>query len=531
MEMPGQNKNPTKKRRLTREEIGFLIFIPSVLFGAYLRLYLPAISGFPINDGALFLKMIEGIQQNNFALPFYVDYNRLEIPFAYPPLAFYIAGAVGVFFRIPSIQVITWMPAIVLALTLPFVFHLARLVTNSTFQAGIAIFFYAFLPRTAWWLIMGGGVTRSLGNLFLVLAASQLYLLITRKQRIYIISSIIFCSLVCLSHPEAALHTAMTGALIWFIFDKKIGGVKNGLVVALGTLTLTSPWWALIVSRFGFSPFLSAGKTGFHSFVVIFQFLDNFAGEQLLTFISVLAFLGLFHQVSKRQAFLPAWFILPFILEPRNAPNVVVIPMCILASVYLTETVLPGLSANEQLVRGTSGRPFAVPTAAILFAYLSISLLVGMFMFDFNLSTKKVSADTLDAFEWINNNTPKEAGFLVITGSPNLFSDHNNEWFPYLADRKSLTTIQGMEWLQNIDFEEKNDLLIAIQNCVNSPETLECIETNISENRLDFDYIVVQKNGKNIGNLLSELLREDSYKKVYETAESAVFLKQPGRGD
>lgn len=531
MEMPGQSKNPTEKRSLTREEIGVLILIPSLLFGAYLRLYIPAISGFPINDGALFLKMIEGVQQNDFALPFYVEYNRLEIPFAYPPLAFYIAGAVSVLFQIPPIQVMTWMPAFVLVLTLPFVFYFARLVTNSTFQAGIAIFFYAFLPRTTLWLIMGGGVTRSLGNLFLVLAASQLFLLITRKQRVYIISSIVFCSLVCLSHPEAALHTAMTGALLWFTLDKKIGGVKNGLIVALGTLALTSPWWTLILSRFGLSPFLSAGKTGFHSLFVIFQFLDNFAGEKLLTIISVLAILGLFHQISKKQAFLPAWFILPFILEPRNAPNVVVIPMCILASVYLTETVLPGLSANEQLARETSNHRFAVSTGVILFAYLSVSFLIGMFLFDFNLSTKKVSTDARNAFEWISNNTPKEAGFLVITGSTSLFSDHNNEWFPYLADRKSLTTIQGMEWLQSIDFQKKNDLLIDIQNCVNSPETLTCIETNASENRLDYDYIVVQKNGKNIGNLLSELLREDSYKKVYETAESAVFVKQPGLGD
>lgn len=64
----------------------------AVTLGLILRL-LPALSAdFPLNDGGLFYLMTRELQGAHYALPVYTSYNSAQIPFAYPPLAFYIAG-------------------------------------------------------------------------------------------------------------------------------------------------------------------------------------------------------------------------------------------------------------------------------------------------------------------------------------------------------------------------------------------------------------------------------------------------------
>src|SRR4051812_31472468 len=59
----------------------------------WIRLRLLLDSDFPINDGALFLAFVQAHARVFPHLPDFVDYNGLAIPYAYPPLAFWLAGA------------------------------------------------------------------------------------------------------------------------------------------------------------------------------------------------------------------------------------------------------------------------------------------------------------------------------------------------------------------------------------------------------------------------------------------------------
>src|SRR5688572_16295208 len=47
----------------------------------------------PLNDGGLFQAMARDISDAHFGLPAYTSYNGGDIPFAYPPLALYLAAA------------------------------------------------------------------------------------------------------------------------------------------------------------------------------------------------------------------------------------------------------------------------------------------------------------------------------------------------------------------------------------------------------------------------------------------------------
>jgi len=75
-----------------RLDWGVLFLFAALLFGAVVRFVPAASSGFPLNDGGLFYTMIRDLKANHFILPQFTTYNFVDIPFAYPPVGFYIAA-------------------------------------------------------------------------------------------------------------------------------------------------------------------------------------------------------------------------------------------------------------------------------------------------------------------------------------------------------------------------------------------------------------------------------------------------------
>ena len=145
--MPGK----AQRKPLSQDEIGILIFIAAIIFGSWFRLFPVYEAKFPINDGGLFFRMTEAILENSFRLPAYIQYNGLEIPFAYPPLGFYLAGAISTIPGIKLIQVFLYLPAVILIIILFAFFALANSIFESKLLAGLATLFLALLPRSITW--------------------------------------------------------------------------------------------------------------------------------------------------------------------------------------------------------------------------------------------------------------------------------------------------------------------------------------------------------------------------------------------
>jgi len=519
-----------QNRELGADDLGKLLLFAAVIFGAWFRLFPPHAAGFPINDGGLFFRMIEAIQSNGYRLPESVLYNGLAIPFAYPPLALYVAGVVTTIFQTTLFNTLLWFPAAILICVIPAFYYLATLLLKSRFQAGLAALLYAVLPRSIAWMIMGGGVTRSLGHLFLILASANIYLLYTTKQKKYLAWSTVFCSLVCLTHPEAAIHTMGIAFLLWFFYGKSKDGIIASLIIATGTLIVTSPWWITILRRFGPAPYLSATQTGLNSLGYTFRVFQPFSGEPFVAIIFILAILGIAIKIAKREYLLPIWFAFPFILEPRNAPNVSILPMAMLASIALTELLLPALSKIESAARNLQ---YQHVLQSRIEKYLLVCLLlyslIGMQHFDMGLKENSLSPTTREVFEWINSNIPADARFLIVTGKTDLFADAVNEWFPVLTGRRSLTTIQGYEWIGNGEFAKRAPSMQGIQNCPNSSGALLCIEKKIREAGLDYDYLYVTRSGSGItwgDNLVFDVEEDEEFATVLKTDSVAIFEKK-----
>lgn len=513
---------PTKAwKKLSQNEIAILLLFLGVIFGAWFRLSLAARSDFPVGDGGLFYVMIRTIQENGYRLPEFISYNGLSIPFTYPPLAFYLTGISADVFGVPLLDVMRWFPAIILVAVLPAVYLFANTLLGSSLKAGLAVFIFAMLPRSITWLIKGGGVTRSLGQLFLILATISLYSLFKSKDRRYLFPSLLFSSLVCVTHPEAALHTIGFGFLLWLFYGRNKEGMIHAALIVIGTVALSAWWWLPVISQHGASPFFLAAQTGFNDVTFfIAPFFFSFSDEPFLPIITIFAVIGFIAQVAKREFLLPAFYIFPFIIEARNAPNVAVVSTAILAAIALTDVLLPAMARLAQKFVNTDNLEFLKTGAEkFLFFYFIVSILIGMQFFTTDLINERLSVEHRDAFDWIKNNISVEnSTFLIITNNPEPLADSVNEWFPVFTERASLTTIQGYEWINDGNFTERLERLEALQNC----NSLSCIETESQKTVRPLDYIYVTNPESRLG---FELRTNSKYQLIYENQKALIFEK------
>src|SRR5690606_16898130 len=95
------------------------------------------------------------------------------------------------------------------------IYPLASAILKSSSKAILATLFFILLPRSISWYIMGGGITRTFGQLFLLLTLFSSYHLFTNPNKKYLILTILFGSGVILSHPEATFHTVGLVLVLW----------------------------------------------------------------------------------------------------------------------------------------------------------------------------------------------------------------------------------------------------------------------------------------------------------------------------
>ncbi len=505
------------------------IFVASLSLGIVLR-FLPATqAGFPVGDGGLFYRMVEILQSEKYALPDTVPFNGLHVPFAYPPIGFYLAGFVAHLTRLPLLDIFQWMPSVISTLTIPAFYLLADSVLHSRVKASLSMLMFALLPRATSWFIMGGGITRSLGMLFLILSLYGLCGLFQSGSKRFLGISISFAALVVLTHPEAALHAVATSVLLWFFLSRSKPGVRSALLVALGVLLLIAPWLLIIISRHGLAVFWSAIQTGLYSSIMLLPgILVLFGEEQLVGLISALALLGLLVQVGKRQFLLPAWLLLPWLVEPRAADASSMLSLCMLAALALTEVVLPGLSALAGRAPDAGHLPEHVMRTPIL--WLSIGALVAYsgvsgILYDGAYPAHSVSATDRSAMQWIRQNIAADSRFLILTGNLKPFSDGVAEWFPVLAISRSLNTVQGYEWLDGAHFAQRLVRSSQLQTCLQ--QDVACIEdwAEAAKQGFEYVYLSVPGGGARMGtnSLGRSLAASPGYEMIYDAGRVQIF--------
>src|SRR5688500_12079720 len=154
---------------ILRTEWADLIFVLAILLGTFMRFNPTLLSGFAINDGGMFAVMVDDLKASHYRLPAFTTYNHLNIPFAYPALGFYLGRIASDLFGWSAAQTLRWVPAFFASLSIPVFYLLALRLLKNKYYAAISTLFFALMPRALSWYLMGGGLTRSPGQLFMLL--------------------------------------------------------------------------------------------------------------------------------------------------------------------------------------------------------------------------------------------------------------------------------------------------------------------------------------------------------------------------
>ncbi|MBK9008853.1 MAG: glycosyltransferase family 39 protein [Anaerolineae bacterium] len=473
-----------QKKPITREEWGTLILILACAIGAYMRFNPTLLAGFAINDGGMFAAMVDDLRANRFVLAAFTTYNHLNIPYAYPPLGFYFGAITSLVFGLDSTQVVRWLPAFFATLSIPAFYFLALQLLKNKFHAAVSTFFFALMPRALSWFVMGGGLTRSPGQFFMLLTLAVVIRLYEQNRRSDIFLAGIFGGLAVMSHPEAAVHTLVSAVFLWLMLSRTRKAFIQSILVGLVVAVVSAPWWASVISYHGVAPLLSGAATG-SKFAAVFNLLFFvFTEEPYATVIAVLGLIGIAHRLIRRDYLLPLWMAIPFFIEGRSAAGPAAIPLAMLAALGLVEVILPAIQPVPSKETEVSS------TERNVFIYLILYLIFSTAQFGLQLSTATLYPPDEEAMRWARENTPDDSRFLVLTGTTSASCDSVMEWFPAISGRKSLFTVQGTEWTKGAGFNDYVRSTYAVQECLANSD-MACLDELVD--RADYDYLYVSK--------------------------------------
>ncbi len=434
---------------------GFCFLIVIIfLIGAALRLYIPVVEApLFVNDGGMHYVLAKELIENGFILPKFTSYNFQNIPFAYPPLSTYLTAVLSVTSGLSIETILRYVPALLSCAVLLACFLFFKEACSSKLSLATAFAVMAALPYSYLQQIKGGGISRSLGALFAILAIHQ----ITRLHRsfrslaaptsLFPIKSwmpaSIFLGLTFLSHPEWSV-VALSYLIATGLADWRSKLKYTALRIFFGATLIAIPWVAIVYQNHGLAPFLNALQSGEQNQIAQFILLRFFGeiNEPVLTFF---AYVGLWKLLTNHRYVLPLFILVLGAALSRGYTFVIALPLAL----CIGEGV-PYMCTLGSLADRLSRLSFTAVAAICL--GLSVNLYGTR-----PPVIESVSNDQLAAFDWIRRNTPDNAEFIVIDGAT-WWRDFVNELFPLLANRQSATTCQGREWLAERAFLKCVDL-------------------------------------------------------------------------
>ncbi len=441
--------------------------------GSVLRMAPTLVGGFPANDGGLFAAFSADIVDAGFSLPAVTAYNGLHIPFAYPPLAFLLAAGLHNLLGIDFVDLLRWIPAAAAVASLPVAALILRQLLTSNFRYVVALTTFAILPRSYIWLVGGGGLTRSIGLLFALLA---IYIAIRLFRggdpRLWLLMGALL-GLAVLSHPQAGPFSIISIAILLLHLVDRARRVKVAFSVVRAMAVaaiVVMPWLIVVWTRHGLETLVSAAQTGGSPLDGLLTVLSGDITGGPLRVLSVPIMFGLFVCAMNRLWFIPIWFMALVVGDPRAGLTYAALPASVAAAIAVDD-----LRRIARQVMNMAPKRWSQLSRSVLRSQLSqavlllVLLAVGTTDAWMLVSTpgspgRTLTPESRDAMQWVRDNTAKESTFLILTGG-HWDVDAVSEWFPLLADRRSVATVQGYEWLGSGAFSHQRAQYETLQRC------------------------------------------------------------------
>lgn len=510
--------------------LSLVILLIAFGFGTLVRIQFVSDIDYPINDGGLFYQMVEDLLDNNLRIPAYTTYNNAQIPYAYPPLAFYLMALIKLASRQTLLNLFRIVPMLV-SVSIVFAFYFfAEKIFHDRIKTALSVLFFAMLPRTFEWFIMGGGITRGLGFLFAILAIVCIWEMFGQNASWKnIIGAIIFSSGCVLSHPETSLFVIFIAGVLILYHRLNWANIKRGLIVAAGVIICSLPWIISVYSYHGLEPFLGAGGTGHGDWLEIKNFLTlnfGFENSKFLTIYSVFALIALFIKKDRLIYFLSASILIGYFLFPRSSPNLLTMFVSPLAAVGFYEILAFSGVKDKQNASFIKSLESSLKSKLILI-FMVAYLLLGVFSFKYIMVRDEVilTDDLIRMYSWLDDNTNQDDNimFYPAAGAERFWwNDFAAEWFPALTSNSNLTTVQGYEWIEG-EFEQRVTDYLYLRTC---PEIGPiCIENWEAKNSINVEYLVLGQITVR-QDFVENFLQNENYSIVYLGDDYLVMVKE-----
>lgn len=492
-----------------------LHIVAATLAGLVVRLSYVLAWDFPLNDGGMFFVMTRDLIGSGLGMPPTTTYNDLAIPFAYPPLGFYLAAVITMATGIDLVELFRWLPLVLSVACVPAFALLARELLSPT-AARAATYLYALVPASFVWPIMGGGLTRSLGLLFALLALVALVRALTGGSRVALLLAAVLSGLSALSHPNAAAFLAVSAILIAVVRSRTRASLLRLALVGVGAIVVAAPWWLTVVARFGITPFTaaaSASRTDDLIVPAIGTLLRwNAWNEPLFPLVSALALAGVAISLARRDPLPALWIVALAFVLPGPFQMLSAIPLALLGGIGVAAALELPIALRPARAIAISGVAYLIVAAMLAF----VGVLEGL------------PSDERVAMRWVADQTPPDSRVLVVP-TRSWGMDAAGEWLPALGRRASVVVPQGADWLPGVAAERVVQHERA-EECAQSDG--ECLE-RLSADGVQFDYVYlgsVRSTGDPMSvtccEPLAAALRNDArYSVAYESGSVLIFAR------
>ena len=402
------------------------------------RLYLAFASDFPINDGGLFLVFVKATAAVFPDLPNQIAYNGLTIPFAYPPLSFWIAGLLTRM-GVDALAIVHLLPVAMNFVYLALFALLLRRNGQGPALVAVTLLFLATNLRAFEWLVMGGGLSRGLGSIFLMLTllavrvpnAGERFSL--PSGRLMLAGAAVAGAI--LSHLEWGMDAAACVILSRALASTSLRDfIRSTLIAGITALLVISPWLALIIGRDGLGPLqAAAGASPWR----LSGYMEHLFWLFWMSVSNLMVPIGLFLLVQRRAWFWPLFFLLCIFVTPRHATTPASLPIAIFAA-------QGAFWIGQRLLRLMSSRATALAVTGA-FILLLAAMPLNRNLVAAGTLVRPLNTDERQAMDWVAQHH-RDQSFVVLTDLP-WWYDRSAEWFPVLAGARSVNTLQGREWL------------------------------------------------------------------------------------
>ena len=467
-----------------------ILVVVATALGAIVRVVPFGGQAFPLNDGGLPYELVRAVLSHGFAIPFDVNYNGLELPFASPPVALYVVAATsgGLEIPIPFAQAFVAVAASIL--TIPMVYAVGDQLLRSRQVAVGAAFAFALTPHAYEWLITGSGAARGLGLLFVLMAIHQFLQAMRRGAWVNAINTGALAGLTILTVSRGAFLLLISLVLLGIFEAKPVRLLRMAVIAGVVAAATASVWLEVIISRHGLQAVTSAIVAGSDPATSLKTLLSfNLSGAPILDILSILGVVGAAALLLERRFLLPIWFVVLFLVDQRSGITYSMVPFSMMASQAAIEMVVRWPAAirlrgwNVRLDRYT-----AIALSGVVLLATMVGALTAAVPPDSPLH--RVSPNGLEAMTWARDHLNPGSRVVVLT--PDRWEvDAYGSWLPAVAGVQSVATVQGYEWLGLDKLAQQVQRHAAVQDCVD--HTIDCLESWIRSEGIIVDYVVIPK--------------------------------------